>query len=133
MRLRASRSLVEDGEEGLTAHDLGEPERHGRIRPAIPPLEGDDVESGCGGVGGERLRLHEDGGGEAVGLAADAPSRRSGDAAQGDEGIEDDLVGFVEHGVLLRALPLLLVVLDVVHPPRSTGVKPSHALRQACA
>ena len=41
----------------------------------------------------------------------------------------DDLVGFVEHGVLSRAVPQVLAVVDVVAAPRRADVDALHAVQ----
>ena len=105
--------LVEDDHQGAGAHHLGQPQAHRGVGAAEPPLQGDHVQPRCLGVGGEDLPPHQHRGREPVGLWAHRAFRlgAEGHVAQG---LVDDLVGLVEHRVLLGPVPEVLVVVDVV-------------------
>ena len=98
------------------------------VGAAVRPLQGEHVQPRPLGDQGERLRLHQRRRSEPVGLPAHLALRRRA-GLHVAEGLVDDLVGFVEHGVLGRPVPQVLAVVDVVAAPRGADVDALHAFQ----
>ena len=104
-------TLVQDRQEGLVSHHLREPQSDRGEGSTVFSLQRDHVEARRLGEGGEPLRLHQHRRREPVGLAASLPLRREA-GTQEAESLVDDLIGLVQHRVLVSALALSLEVVS---------------------